>query len=138
MCLILDANKYSDFLNEDNEDMKPVRYWIEKTGKIVYSPTRKMNEELERHGSMKGKFFEYRRAGRLKIIDMERVNQEETKLTGISSNDAHIIALARAANAKLLVSGDKRLHEDFLQEINQGKIYQRKEHKHLLKSNTCP
>jgi len=33
MCLILDANRYSDFINKDNEDMKPIRKWLDRGGK---------------------------------------------------------------------------------------------------------
>ncbi len=37
MCLILDTN--SLFLDPNNEDMKPVRKWVDdKSGKIAYSP----------------------------------------------------------------------------------------------------
>ena len=37
MCLILDTDNYGLFLAPDNEDMKPVRDWIDnKNGKIAY------------------------------------------------------------------------------------------------------
>ena len=46
MCLILDANKYSDFLNHKNTDMIPIRNWLNGKGRIAYSPTEKFENEL--------------------------------------------------------------------------------------------
>lgn len=138
MCLILDTNKYGDFLNPVNSDMQPIREWIRtKNGKIVYAPTEKMEKELGNHNRMKRMFYEYRQAGRLKIIDREKVNRTEAELTGLSSNDGHIVALALAAEVKLLVSEDKKLHKDFKKFVN-GKIYQNKAHEPLLKRDICP
>ena len=118
--------------------MKPVRDWInKKNGKIVYSPTKKLQDELDRHQKMKRRFSEYRKAGRLRIIDKEKVNEIESKLTGLSSNDKHIIALAIVSGVKLLVGGDKDLRDDF-KKIVRGKIYKGKRHKHLLRQDTCP
>ena len=40
MCLILDTNKYGDFLEPKNQDMEPIRNWMKtRNGKIAYSPT---------------------------------------------------------------------------------------------------
>lgn len=138
MCLILDANKYSDFLDPRNEDMEPVRNWInKKKGKIVYAPTEKMKTELENHQRMKMRFSEYRKAGKIKLADSEEVDRKISKLPEISSDDKHVIALAIVSNVKLLVSEDQKLQDDF-KEIARGKIYKNKSHKHLLKSDICP
>ena len=138
MCLILDANKYSDFLDPENEDMEPVRNWIKKKkGKIVYAPTGKLKTELDNHGPMKRRIKEYRQAGRIKLADPEKVNREIGNLPEISSDDRHIIALAIVSNVKLLVSKDQKLQDDF-KKIARGKIYKNKSHKHLLKSDLCP
>ena len=138
MCLILDANRFSQFLDPGNRDMKPVRDWIRKqNGKLVYAPTKKIQEELEWHKPMKKRFGEYRKAGRIKIFDKEKVQEEEKKLTSLSCNDPHIIALAMVSGVKLLVSGDKKLQEDFKNKVG-GKIYKNRTHKHLLRHDTCP
>ncbi len=137
MCLILDANKYGEFLDPNNQDMKPVRNWIEKNGKIVHAPTEKLEQELNNHQGMKNQIHVYRKAGRVKIITKEEVNKAAIQLTNLVSNDTHIIALAIASNTKLLVSGDKNLHTDFQKEA-KGKIYQNKKHKRLLRRDTCP
>ena len=37
MCMILDSNRWADFLNR-KEDMEPIHKWLEKqNGKLVYS-----------------------------------------------------------------------------------------------------
>ena len=138
MCLILDTNQYGEFLKPNNADMQPVREWIRrKNGKMVYAPTEKMERELGKHGLMKKKLGEYRQGGRLKIIDKEIVNHTEAGLTGLSSDDGHIVALAIVAEVKLLVSKDQDLHNDF-KKIVKGKIFQNKDHEHLLRRDTCP
>ncbi len=138
MCLILDKNMYGSFFDPKNADMEPVRKWMKKQkGKIVYSPTRKMKKELWNHGKMRIIFDNYRRAGKLKLVDKAAVEAEKKNLPELKSDDPDIIALARVSNVKLLVSADKPLHADF-KDIIQGKIYQTRQHRRLLKRDTCP
>ena len=138
MCLILDTNKFSDFLDAKNEDMRPVRDWLNKgDGKIVYSPTLKMQQELERHEKMRKLFDQYRESGKLKIFVANEVDKRIRKLLNLKSDDPDIIALAQVSGVTLLVSNDVNLHADF-GKIVGGKIYQNKNHKHLLKKKLCP
>ena len=47
MCLILDANKYSDFLNHKNTDMIPIRNWLNgKGGGSLIHRRRNLKSEL--------------------------------------------------------------------------------------------
>lgn len=136
MCLILDANMYTPFLKLE-EDMKPVRDWVDnKNGKIVY-PVGKLKDELKKGGTMYKKFEEYRKAGRLKLIDPTFVEEKKAALPKLKSNDPDIIALAQASGVKLLVSEDIDLHADF-KKIIGGKVYQKKVHGHLLRKDLCP
>lgn len=49
MCLVLDTNKYGDFLEPENQDMEPIRKWMKtKNGKIAYSPTDKNGKRIEK------------------------------------------------------------------------------------------
>ena len=74
MCLILDTNRYGLFLDPNNEDMKPVRKWVDnKNGKIAYSPVGKMKDELEKYPKMRRQFEQYSRAGKLKNFLVEAV-----------------------------------------------------------------
>ena len=135
MCLILDANKYGDFLDPDNVDMQPVKDWLDKYGNIAYSPTPKFTKELTR--KMKERFDEYNMAGKIKRINRKKVEDRQQKLPNMKSNDPHIIALAIEAKVRLLVSSDRDLHEDF-KNIIGGSIYQDRSHKKLLIGHKCP
>ena len=138
MCIILDADCYSRFRNLDNEDMEPVRKWLDnRNGKIIYSNTRKFKKEWEK-GGMDRWVIERKRAGQLKLAP-PGVEEKETELKGkVRSNDAHIIALALIAKVKVLVSHDIELGKDFKNYVVQGKVYKTKKHKRLLKNDLCP
>lgn len=138
MCLILDTNMYGLFLVPDNKDMEPVRNWVyRKNGKIAYSPVAKIKDELEKYPTMRDRFEEYSRKGKLKYFCPEDVEQEKAKLPQLRSDDPYILALAQVSGASLLVSADKKLHTDFKQIVG-GKVYQTKKHTHLLKKDLCP
>ena len=139
---------WGKFNDPKNEDMQPVRDWIDnKGGKIAYSPVGKIGKELERSVKMKNKFDEYGLVdeygliGKIKKFSKKEVEQAKKKLEGLASDDPDIIALAQVSNVKLLVSSDKKLHKDFTNTkiIKKGKIYQTKEdHEHLLRKVKCP
>ncbi|MDE2846650.1 MAG: hypothetical protein OXO51_08100 [Gemmatimonadota bacterium] len=121
----------------DNVDMQPVRKWMEGLGKIVYAPTEKLRSELYSHQKMRKQFDVYRENGKLKQINPHEVDAKKESLSGLKSNDPDVIALALVADVKLLISGDRNLHEDF-KSIVQGSVYQNRKHCHLLKPDTCP
>lgn len=137
MCLILDANKFSDYVNPDSEDMEPVRRWMKRSGKLVYSPTEKLKQELDRHDQMRQQLDRYREDGSLRLYPAQEVEQIKTKLPLLKSDDPDIIALACVAGVKLLVSGDTDLHADF-KSIVGGSVYQTRNHRNLLRPDTCP
>ncbi len=137
MCVILDANSYGDFLDPGNTRLGPLRDWLNGRGKLAYAPTEKMRNELNKYGAMKKRFAEYFQAGRVKEVDKNEVVAKEAELTGLSSDDGHIVALAIVARVDVLVSRDKNLHDDF-KRIANGRVYQNESHKHLLRRDTCP
>ncbi len=135
MCIILDANKYSEFLNPKNKDMQPVRNWIKKGGRIAYSPTEKFEKELTI--GMKLKIFADFESNNIKFCNKKSVERTQNSLQDLVSDDPHIIALAQVANVKLLVSSDKKLHADF-KKIIKGNVYQNSSHAELLDNCSCP
>ena len=137
MCLILDANKFSDYLNPEDENMEPVRRWINSKGKMVYSPTTKLKQELDRHKKMRLQIDEYRKNGSLKQYPAQEVEMVKDTLPLLQSDDPDIIALAQVAGVSLLVSGDTDLHADFKAVIG-GSVYQTRKHSRLLRRDTCP
>ena len=136
MCAILDANQVGDFLKE-KENFNSLWNWVlKKKGKFIYGGTT-FNAE---YGKLFNLFKDLRQRNILKRIDEEEVNKEEEKLlknVELKSNDAHIIALAKVADVKLLVSKDKKLRTDF-EAIIGGNIYQDNSHEHLLTADICP
>ena len=54
MCIILDANAFSEYVN-GTSDMQPVLRWLEGAkgvkpkGKLVYSPTSAIKKEIRKH-----------------------------------------------------------------------------------------
>ena len=147
MCLILDANCYTDYLTPDHRDMAPVKKWVESRGAIAHSPTPQLEKELQGPNSKIRKLFgRYLADGGLKVVDKEDVKQkqDELALCHLRSNDAHIIALALVAEVRLLVSQDQKLDEDYKNTMRKAglgsvSIYKRnnKEHRKLLENNTC-
>jgi hypothetical protein len=85
-------------------------------------------------------------AGRAYYFTDEEVCTEEENVINLAvmtSNDPHIIALARVSGARTLCSHDIQLHRDFRNRnlINRprGHIYQNSSHRHLLDhTGSCP
>ncbi|MBC6415797.1 MAG: PIN domain-containing protein [Bdellovibrionales bacterium] len=139
MCLILDNNQWGDFL-EKKDDIIPIHDWLEKkNGKLIYSNHEKFKELSKKY---KNSLETYRQAGKAKLVLKEEVEEEIKKIRKsqyiMKSNDDHILGLAKAGNIKVLCSKDKNLHKDFTTMIPHGKIYQTKNHKHLLVEDLCP
>ena len=80
------------------------------------------------------------RRDKFKEMPAQEVQEKAAELEGrIESDDPHIIALAIIAEVKVLVSNDRRLHEDFKnRNLVGGKVYQTKSHSRLLTRDTCP
>ena len=143
MCVIVDTNTFGKFKNPADEDMAPVWKWLDdKNGKIVYSNTKKFEDEWER-GGMSHLRDQMMRAGQLKLVS-EGVQEKADELKNkIASNDEHIIALAIVSGVTVLVSyreGDGDLFADFKnRELVGGKVYTRKAHaQRMLTKDTCP
>lgn len=142
MCIILDVNCISKFKNPTDEDMEPVWDWLErKNGKIVYAYTEQFNKEWDEGGGYQLR-RDLQRRGKFKERLAQEVQEKADELEQsdiLRSDDPHIIALAIIAEVKVLVSNDRRLHEDFKnRNLVGGKVYQRKSHSRLLRNDTCP
>ena len=138
MCAILDANCFSKFRDPSDEDMKPVWKWLEnKNGKIVYTNTKKFEDEWYK-GGMDDIRDQLIRSGQLKLVSQDIKDKEKELKDIIKSDDPHIIALALIAHVKVLISDDNKLIQDFKDLVSQGKVYKTKGHRHLLTKDTCP
>jgi hypothetical protein len=139
MCLIIDASVAADaFVSPSDQDSAPVIAWLEKGGMLVIGG--KLTRELNKVASAQRMLLQYVRAGIAREVSSSAIDAEIAKIKSIErpkSNDIHIVALARAARARLLYSNDGPLIEDFknLRFVSEpkGKVYKNATHKKLLR-----
>ena len=141
MCTIIDANKLGDFLNPNHEDSEPIRKWMVKGGKLIYSTCGNFAQEVGTR--QKNKLAEYLRSGKARLVQCKQFIKEERDLKTcrlLKSDDPHIIALARFTGTCLLYTADSNLIKDFKNRrllSPRGKIYSRSTNADLLTKNTC-
>ena len=118
-------------------DLAHLHDWIDEKGGIVYSLTKQIKKEFVKSEKTKAWFNLMRAKGRANYVPEAAVEAEMKKLPKLQSNDHHIIALAKAAQAKLLATRDQGLSDDFKREC-RGKIYKSdKNHYKLLRKVAC-
>ena len=142
MCMIIDANRLGRFLADPvHEDAAPIRDWLDRRdGRIVYSTGGKFSREVGR--GLRSKLAGYVRAGKAIFVPPERFANDEIALRPIiSSDDPHVLALARATGVRLLYTADGDLTDDFKDKrfINgpRGKVYSRAVNADLLTRSAC-
>jgi hypothetical protein len=137
-CIIIDANCGGEF-NPVAKDAAPILKWL-LCGKGVAISGGKLKKELL-GCSFKELYQTLVLAGRLFEVDSKRIESEILSIEGkLTSNDAHVIAIARLSDCRLLFSRDKGLQTDFkkksLIDHPRGKVYSLHTHARLL--GECP
>lgn len=98
--------------------MQPFWKWMKNgNGVIVYTDGGKYDEELRRRApAAYERFLSYRQSGQARLFKWNGVQAHERAIASAArrSNDAHIIALARASDSLILCTCDGDLKEDFL------------------------
>ena len=144
MCIIVDVNKLGSFLADPpDDDSRPIRRWLDRgAGSIVYSTGGRFAEEIR--GRAKAKLADYVQAGRAKRIRASRFADDERNLKAradLRSDDPHVLALARAAGARLLYTADRNLISDFKDrrfiDGPRGKVYSSAGNAKLLTRSVC-
>ena len=145
MCIIVDTDRMAIFLSKpDNEDVAPIHKWLNsKLGVLVFSTGGGFANEVKKKA--RRLLQEHVRAGNAKLIPSNEFREDEQSLQGnsaVKSKDYHILALARASNARILFTGDNKLVKDFknkdLIDKPRGKIYSGKKNENeLLKNWRC-
>lgn len=147
MCLIVDANlAVKVFAPADAAtaaEFAPILRWLEGKGCLVYGGH--LATELGRIEKVQRYLLALYRAGRARLVPHGEVDREEAEIAalgGLRSDDAHVVALARASGARTLCSHDKLLHQDFkdVRFISnpRGAVYQQASHQHLLEhTSSC-
>lgn len=138
MCIILDANRFSEALsNPPHSDYQPVIDWLfSGAGRLVYGG-RKYKRELDNHGTARRAFAQLKKAGRIRTVPDREVDAEETALSGrCASDDEHVVAIARLARVALVCTEDTLLMQDvknkMLVDSPRGHVYRSAKHKPLL------
>lgn len=138
MCLIVDANAAAEFLAKSG----PVTQWLlGEKGEPRLVAAGKLITELVRVDKVQQLLAELNRAGRLRPVDADQLQQEVDRLRANSrrrSNDSHVLALAVVTGARTLAIFDNALSQDFknagLISRPRGSIYRDPaKHSHLLR-----
>lgn len=139
MCLVIvDAHFINEVISTNCcQGLLPIRRaMMEKRIILVYGGTKLKRE----YAPIISRIASLDRAGIAKLVPDRKVDDETTVLVGdsrLSSDDPHIIALARVSGARLLCSQDQNLHCDFknldLVPRPKGNIYQNTNHKSLIR-----
>ena len=142
MCIVVDANMLGIFLADPvNADATPIHKWLKRgLGRVVYSTGGGFAGELG-HPARK-RLAVYVQAGMATHVPPERFRADECVLrTQIQSDDAHVLALARATGARLLYTADQKLIADFkdkqIIDKPRGKVYTGSANANLLVKSTC-
>ena len=143
MCIIVDANRLGAFLADPpGADAAPLRAWLDRGGRIVYSTGGAFAREVGR--PTRDRLLTYVRAGRAKLIPADRFADDERRLRDdpdLRSDDPHVLALAREAGVRLLHTGDAALTADFKNrkflDRPRGKVYSSAANARLLDTTRC-
>lgn len=144
MCIVIDANLAAAAFQEPIlEEYRPIFDWLNNGGRLVFGG--KLTKELLRIGHVSRRLRALNQAGIALQCTADEIALEEALLSEsslITSNDRHILALARLSGARILCTDDQALQADFKNlEIvprPKGKIYKCAQHSHLLKhTNQC-
>jgi hypothetical protein len=137
MCIVVDANVFSEVLNKDpKSSFKSVSDWIYSgLGKFVIGGT-KYKEEIgfNEHESKINQLLQLKKASKLVLIADDKVDKEENDLKAKlhkNCNDHHIIALLQVSGCKLLASKDQDSFS-YIKKNTKAKIYSSEKNSDLL------
>ena len=130
MCAILDANSVHEVFGVKHVPAgREFLKWVNK-GSMRLVGGGKLLRELNADSKFQKWCREAVRAGKMRIVDDQRVDTMTGKLVSNSSclsDDEHIVALAQISGARLLYSNDADLQTDFknreLIDDPRGKVY---------------
>ena len=140
MCAIVDTNVYHQvFSTGSQSDAGRLFYdWLMKRNGGTLVSGGEHLRELNRIADFKRVFAERLQAGRARRIPDEVVDSETdtVRSDGVcSSNDEHILALARVSGARLLFTNDGDLQDDFrnpqIVRGTRGRVYTTGQSRHV-------
>ncbi len=147
MCLILDTNRFGDALSDaPGPEYVPLLRWLtdaDGDGTFALGGT-KYRREIGKHHRALRFFREQVRAGRAITFEDKSVDDEEERLASTkacTSDDEHVVALARISGARVVCTEDQALWADIknkaLIDAPRGRVYRTADHVALLHHDSC-
>lgn len=145
MCIIVDTDvAHRVLVKEDDPAFRDVhgRLFGQTRHYLRLAIGGQLKAEYLVNGNLRRALKTLEQAGRAPVLDETQVHAETQsviKLGLCTSNDPHIIAIARLTGARVLCSNDTNLRTDFRNTgllRPKGRIYQNSSHNHLL-ARTC-
>jgi hypothetical protein len=136
MCIIIDANVGNEF-GPLTDDARCIYEWLIAGGRVAAGG--RLKAELLRT-KFRNLYQPLLLAGRLLEYanhDVDQVENDLRQAKTCTSDDPHIIALARVSDSRTLFSRDVNLHTDFCDRMilkPRGRVYQNRSHQHLLRT----
>lgn len=136
MCIIFDANCMG-LLTSGDASMVPVSKYFLKNGSIAIGGG-KLAGEYQNNRKMISLLNKLGQSGQVHRLPNDAVDRKQVEietLKNAASDDPHILAIAALSNARILVSHDQPLHQDFTSTLffsQRGRVYQNQSHALLL------
>jgi predicted nucleic acid-binding protein len=142
MCLIVDVNLcHKVFCETPSADFAPIHRALfgltpGLRARLVYGG--KLREEYWRTAAIRSRVLLLDRIGRARKLADDEVDAEQARVEAepsLTSDDPHILALARVGRVTVLCTLDEDLVTDFTNPQlvpGRGRVYQRKSHAHLV------
>jgi len=116
MCVVIDADIFSEISDGDNKEFEPLRNWISRKGHKVIHGGSEYAKQLSKHSKFLGYLAELDRAGNPSyVLDSKKVDSTqvflEQNFKSKEYNDHHIAAILFLSGCRVVSSHDQGLHE---------------------------
>ena len=144
MCAIIDANVRDQVFGNNRPEAGEFLFnWLNsEKGGVKLTVGGKLLRELSSSKAFTTWLqtaLQFGRAQRIPDQEVEVATKELRELGLCSSNDEHVVALAKVGGARLLFTNDKLLQEDFRNRQilggAQGKVYTTVKHEHVTSTH---
>jgi len=151
MCVVIDADSFSEISDGNNKDFEPLRNWISKKGHTVIHGGSEYAKQLSKHSKFRTYLRELEHAGNTYKLNDQEVDNTQVFLAqsfvSAAYNDHHIASILFVSGCRVVSSHDHGLHRlihdccsnsgRIIRQlpnlmINNPRIYQDRSHKSFL------
>jgi len=157
MCVVIDADVFSEVTDDENTDFEPLRKWIQEERHRVVHGGSEYARHLAKHGKFAAYLAELGRGGNPPLrLDGNEVDETEAFLkqefASARYDDHHIAALLFVSGCRVVASHDRGFHRLIQQcsvkgrrtilrhmphlMVTRSKVYQYARHGAILKSRS--